>query len=333
MLSFVSFPRVIWHTQPRIGERLLFDGYELDVHAGELAQARLKTAFARPAAFRVLEILLERAGEVVTRKEEIQSRIWPANTFVDFDHRLHNAIARIREVLGDSAETPRYLETVPRRGYRYIGPVQDFSHAALGRGEPAALRLNRHDHSPKTDAEPDSLRSLRSVVTRVGCLVNVAVLSTPKAAGPPVRSIAVLPLKNFSGDASEEFFVDGMTDQLITDLAKVGSLRAIARTSLQCRTNGPRRACPEVAKARIEGRRPSLKDRHVPVRANELRVTAQLIQASTSTSTFGQRPASTGARSIAQILSAEVGERHRADRFAHNSLPRSRLTLRLGSLR
>src|SRR6202167_4911360 len=117
-------------TQPRVGERLLFDGYELDVRAGELRRHGVRVRL-RGQPLQVLEILLGRAGEVVTR-EEVQSRIWPANTFVDFDHSLHNAIARIREVLGDSAETPRYIETVPRRGYRYIGPLDDENMVAPG---------------------------------------------------------------------------------------------------------------------------------------------------------------------------------------------------------
>ena len=101
-----------------------FDGYELDVGAGELRKHGVRLRL-RGQPLQVLEILLERSGEVVTRAE-FQTRIWTADTFVDFDHSLHNAIARIREVLGDSAETPRYIETLPRRGYRYIGPVQDF---------------------------------------------------------------------------------------------------------------------------------------------------------------------------------------------------------------
>src|SRR5580700_4903524 len=109
-------------TQPRVADRLRFDGYELDVRAGELRKHGVRLRL-RGQPLQVLEILLERAGDVVTR-EELQTRIWPADTFVDFDHSLHNAIARIREVLGDSAEKPRYIETLPRRGYRYIGPVE-----------------------------------------------------------------------------------------------------------------------------------------------------------------------------------------------------------------
>ena len=110
-------------TEPLAPGRLRFDDFELDVRAGELRRHGVRVRL-RGQPLQVLEILLERAGDVVTR-EEIQSRIWPADTFVDFDHSLHNAINRIREVLGDSAENPRYIETLPRRGYRYIGPVVD----------------------------------------------------------------------------------------------------------------------------------------------------------------------------------------------------------------
>ena len=101
--------------------RLRFDDFELDVRAGQLRRQGVRLRL-RGQPLRVLEILLERAGDVVTR-EELQNRIWPADTFVDFDHSLHNAVARIREVLGDSAEKPRYIETLPRRGYRFVGQV------------------------------------------------------------------------------------------------------------------------------------------------------------------------------------------------------------------
>ena len=102
-------------TKPIDSGRLRFDDFELDVRAGQLRRHGVRLRL-RGQPLQVLEILLEHAGDVVTR-EELQSRIWAADTFVDFDHSLHNAIARIREVLGDSAENPRYIETLPRRGY------------------------------------------------------------------------------------------------------------------------------------------------------------------------------------------------------------------------
>src|SRR5579863_6318882 len=111
--------------QQRAADRLRFDGYELDVRAGELRKYGVRLRL-RGQPLQMLKILLECAGEVVTR-EELQTRIWPANTFVNFDHSLHNAVSRIREVLGDSAETPRYIETLPRHGYRFIGTVEDLT--------------------------------------------------------------------------------------------------------------------------------------------------------------------------------------------------------------
>ena len=260
-------------TQPGLAGKLRFDAFELDVRAGELRKHGVKVRL-RGQPLQVLEILLERPGEVVTR-EEVQSRIWPANTFVDFDHSLHNAIARIREVLGDSAETPRYIETVPRRGYRYIGPVQDFPTPQLD--------ADTGGHTTQQPAAPPKRK--RSRIPFILCVLPVlgfvAWITSryihPKAAVPPIRSIAVLPLKNFSGDAAEEFFVDGMTDQLITDLAKVGSLRVISGTSVM-QYKWAKKSLPEIASelkvdAIVEGS---------AIRSGQrVRVTAQLIQAST----------------------------------------------------
>src|ERR1700683_298787 len=109
----------------QFGVRLLrFDNFELDLRTGELRKHGVRLRL-QGQPLQVLAALLDRAGDVVTR-EELRALIWTTDTFVDFDHSLHNAVARIREALGDSAETPRYIETLPRRGYRYIGPVADF---------------------------------------------------------------------------------------------------------------------------------------------------------------------------------------------------------------
>src|SRR5580693_1388475 len=103
---------------------LRFDIFELDVRTGELRKRGVKVRL-QGQPLQVLESLLRRPGDLVTR-EELRAQIWNADTFVDFDHSLHNAIARIREALGDSAEAPRYIETLPRRGYRFIGQVENF---------------------------------------------------------------------------------------------------------------------------------------------------------------------------------------------------------------
>jgi DNA-binding winged helix-turn-helix (wHTH) protein len=109
---------------PAPTERVLrFDIFELDIRAGELRKRGVKLRL-QGEPLQVLAALLMRAGDLVTR-EELRAEIWPADTFVDFDHGLHNAIARLRETLGDSAETPRYIETLPRRGYRFLERVEE----------------------------------------------------------------------------------------------------------------------------------------------------------------------------------------------------------------
>src|SRR6266571_7024362 len=108
---------------PTVSARALrFDAFELDPRTGELHKNGVKLHL-QGQPLQVLAILLQSAGNLVTR-EELRTQLWTADTFVDFDHSLHNAIARIREILGDSAETPRYIETLPRRGYRFIAPVE-----------------------------------------------------------------------------------------------------------------------------------------------------------------------------------------------------------------
>src|SRR3984957_17591375 len=102
---------------------LRFDAFELDLHAPELRKSGIRVRL-QGQPLQVLAALLNHPGDVVTH-EELRTQIWTADTFVDFDHSLHNAIARIREALGDSAEKPRYIETLPRRGYRYIGRLED----------------------------------------------------------------------------------------------------------------------------------------------------------------------------------------------------------------
>jgi cholera toxin transcriptional activator len=100
-----------------------FGVFELDLNGGELRKSGVKLRL-QGQPFQVLALLLERAGEVVTR-EELQQKLWPSDTFVDFDHSLNTAINKVREALGDSASSPRYIETLARRGYRFIAPVQN----------------------------------------------------------------------------------------------------------------------------------------------------------------------------------------------------------------
>ena len=254
---------------------LRFDNFELDVRAGELRKRGVRLRL-QGQPLQVLAALLGRAGDVVTR-EELRAQIWTADTFVDFDHSLHNAIARLREVLGDSAETPRYIETLPRRGYRFIAPVEGVEIQTPTRSAP-----------PEQPSElPSGLMRTKSRTFLAGSVFTLLVagsvfwLARPGAHGtnaaPRLNSIAVLPLENLSGNPSEEFFADGMTDQLITDLAEIGSLRVISRTSVMP-YKGTKKGLPEIARelnvqAIVEG--------SVVRSGQRVRVTAQLIQAST----------------------------------------------------
>jgi TolB-like protein/DNA-binding winged helix-turn-helix (wHTH) protein/Tfp pilus assembly protein PilF len=246
----------------------------LDVRAGQLRKRGVRLRL-QGQPLQVLAVLLNRAGEVVTR-EELRSQIWSADTFVDFDHSLHNAIARIREALGDSAETPRYIETLPRRGYRFIAPVE--------REEAQVPPTSGESVRPGEVPVAPGLGKHRALVTTFLVLLVIAFAvwlartgTHPTSAAPPLNSIAVLPLSNLSGDPSEEFFADGMTDQLITDLAKVGSLRVVSRTSV-IRYKDTKKRLPEIARelnvdAIVEG--------SVIRSGQRVRVTAQLLQAPT----------------------------------------------------
>jgi len=171
----------------------------------------------------------------VTR-DELRAELWSDDTFVDFDHSLHNAIARIREILGDSADNPRYIETLPRRGYRFVARVDRIA------AEVTALPIGR--------------------------------ASTGES--PKIHAIAVLPLENLSADPAQDYFADGMTEALITSLAKIGALRVISRTSAM-QYKGLRRSLPAIARelnvdAVIEGS--VLRD------GQRVRITTQLIHAS-----------------------------------------------------
>lgn len=210
---------------------LRFDNFELDVRAGELRKRGRKLRL-QGQPLQVLATLLRRAGDLVTR-HELREQIWPADTFVDFDHSLHNAIARLREALGDSAETPRYIETLPRRGYRFIVPVLEVEDAA-------------HTATPV------------------------------RAAGARgIEGIAVLPLENLSGDRDQDYFADGMTEALITNLAKIKALRVISRTSA-IQYKGARKSLPQIAQ---ELRVDAVIEGSVLRSGERVRVTAQLIHA------------------------------------------------------
>src|SRR5215469_4331695 len=206
-----------------------FADFAVDLQAGELRKHGIRIKL-QVQPFQVLQILLEHPGQAVTR-EELQSRIWPADTFVDFDHGLNNAVKKLRDALGDDAEKPRYIETLSKRGYRFIANV------------------------------------------------HVLPIVARPIVGPPPRtavdSIAVLPFTSMSADPADEFFADGMTEEIINALAQIEQLHVVARTSafsfkgkyIDVRTVGKQLNVRTILLGSVRRA------------GNELRITAQLVNA------------------------------------------------------
>jgi TolB-like protein/DNA-binding winged helix-turn-helix (wHTH) protein/tetratricopeptide (TPR) repeat protein len=275
--------------EPRLPSKLKFGVFEVDLEASEVRKSGLRQKIAGQP-FEVLRILLEHPQQVVTR-EDLRQRIWPENTFVDYDLALKKAVNRLRTVLGDSAESPRFIETVPRRGYRFIAPVVSMDDA--GTAPPVIL--------PEATAVAESVhprgggslrkRVLAAVLTGAVLILTLVVgldvagvrarLSRSIGAlGQPaqqIQSIAVLPLANLSGDPGQEYFSDGMTDALITELAQVGSLRVISRTS-SMQYKQTRKSLGEIARElHVDG----IVEGTVQRSGNGVRITAQLIHSMT----------------------------------------------------
>jgi TolB-like protein/DNA-binding winged helix-turn-helix (wHTH) protein/Tfp pilus assembly protein PilF len=249
--------------------RLSFGPFDADLHSGELWKHGTRIRL-QSQPFQLLTMLLERPGELVTR-EEICQKLWSENTFVDFDHSLGTALNKIREALDDSPSEPRFVETLPKRGYRFIAPV-----TVVGIVEEPSL-------PPSSDSETHAVdQHRRKAVTSkiLGVCTAVAIIASALLGWSwlhprTVRSIAVLPLANLSGDASQQFFADAVTDELTTNLAQIGSIRVISHTSaVAC--SGAKKSAAEIAHclgvdALVEG--------SVARSGSRVRVTTQLIRA------------------------------------------------------
>jgi TolB-like protein/Tfp pilus assembly protein PilF len=242
-----------------------FGMFELDFRTGELRKQGAKIKL-QDQPFQILQILLQRPGGTVSR-EELQQKIWPSDTFVDFDHGLYNAIKRLREALGDSAETPRFVETLSRRGYRFVGKIE-------------------------CDASQ-------------------------------MRSLAVLPLENLSRDPEQEYFAEGLTEALITTLAKIGELRVVSRTSAM-QYKGVHKPLREIARelevdAIVEGT--------ILRVGRRVRITAQLIDAPKETHLWAEsyerdlRDVLTLQSEVAQAIAREVRVKIAPQEQAHLAQP------------
>lgn len=259
-------------------QKVRFGVFEVDLRTGELRKHGIKIKL-QDQPFQILALLLERPGEIVTR-DELQRKLWPADTFVDFDVGLNTAIKRLRDALCDSAESSRYVETLPRRGYRFIAAVDRIE-------DPAAQAAQAEQKSePQTNAlaarRPGKLWIVPGVAVAILLLIfglNIRGFRqrfVRASAATKSHSIAVLPLENLSGDPNQDYFADGMTEALITDLGKIGQLRVISRTSVM-RYKGTRKSLPEIAR---ELEVDVLVEGTVARSGDRVRITAHLVQAS-----------------------------------------------------
>jgi len=226
-----------------------FDRFELDLRSRELRKKGVPVSL-QEQPFRILEILVAASGRVVTR-EELTAALWPAGTFIEFDRGLNTAVNKLRAALGDSANTPRFIETVGRHGYRFVVPP----------------------------SRPPLRRVIAGSTAGAALLLSALAFLHIAANGQKtaIHSIAVLPLANLSNDRQQEFFADGMTDQLITDLAKIQGLGVISHQSVM-RFKGSRLPLTQVARqlgvdAVVEG--------SVVWSGSRVRVTAQLLDGHT----------------------------------------------------
>jgi TolB-like protein/DNA-binding winged helix-turn-helix (wHTH) protein/Tfp pilus assembly protein PilF len=262
-------------TTTRSDTLVRFESFELNLRTRELFRNGSKLKISGHP-IEVLAILLEHPGELVTR-ETLQKRIWPDNTFVDFEQILNNSIGKIRRALGDRAESPRFIETLPRLGYRFIAQVQNEAPA------PEAENF--------TDGAAGSVEGVQTSVAprkwiRVLAVSFPLILVSAAMTGyiihrlhyraiPVVHRIAVLPLVNTSANPQEEYFADGMTESLITALAQFKAWEVISRTSVM-RYKGSNKSLPQIAGELSADR---ILEGTVQRSGGRVRVTAQLIDA------------------------------------------------------
>ena len=249
-----------------------FAEFELDTASCELRKRGVLANLQRQPA-NVLALLASHPGQMLTR-EEIRKAIWGEDTFVDFDQGLNYCIRQIRTVLRDDSERPRFVETLPRRGYRFIAPVITLTNdSALGGLPPGSFDSRTDTGDEKGTGKGYSRRVVWACAS--AALFASALIAWFFMRPRPVRSIAVLQLANLSTDPNQKFFADGVTDELITNLAQISSLRVISHTSSSTYL-GTHKSAPEIARelgvdALVEG--------SVARSGNKVRITTQLIQA------------------------------------------------------
>ena len=253
-----------------------FGEFTFNAVSGDLWREGEDTTRLQPQPLQVLLLLLCEPGRVVSR-HELRSTLWPQDTYIEFDDGLNHAIRRLREALGDTAKAPRFIETVPRRGYRFIASVQTQLLSEVPGDHGAAHRSPEH----RFDRRVLVGMALISLVFLAlsGFIIHILYRSAPR-----VHSLAVLPLTNFSDDPTQEHFADGITEELTTELSRTTSARIISRTS-SMRLKKTKLSLQEIGRelgvdAVIEG--------SVQRSGDRVRISAQLIQLPTERHLWAQ---------------------------------------------
>ena len=247
---------------------LRFGTFELGLSSSELrkdgALVKLQSQH-----FQLLALLAGRAGQAVSR-EEIRRTLWDNETFVDFDRSINFCVNQIRGAVDDDPQSPRYIETLPRKGYRFIAPVTEAGdERAEAAPEPAVVQK-------PVPARRWWLLSVGAAVALVAIALAAKMGVSPHLGVKPIESLAVLPLENLSHDSEQDYFAEGMTDELITVLAKISALRVVSRTSVT-RYRGTKKSLADIAR---ELKVDAVMEGTVLWAQNRVRITAQLIRAS-----------------------------------------------------
>jgi TolB-like protein/DNA-binding winged helix-turn-helix (wHTH) protein len=274
---------------PKSSNIYKFGPYQANTADLELRKSGIRIRL-QPKPFQVLKVLLEQAGQSVSR-EELKNLLWAPDIFVDFDHGLNTAVNKIREALSDSAEEPRYIETLVN-GYKFIGEISEQTERPFVAATPIAVApvaasppVASLAARPETSGEISWKRRYLAPGVGLACLIAVVFFvfhTAPRVFGTsvaPIRSIAVLPLKNLSGDPSQEYFSDSMTDELTTQLAKISSLDVPSAASVVRYKN--RNTSASAAEINRDLKVDAFVEGSVVRTGDKIRVTAQLIDART----------------------------------------------------
>lgn len=275
--------------QERQTQVLRFGVFEVNPPARELRKHGTRMRLPGQP-FAILAMLLEKPGKVVTR-EEMRARLWASDTFVDFEHSLNSAIKKLRAALSDSSENSRYIETVPRVGYRFIAPVAEI--AAIEKSTPDDLKV-ANGSGTSILAEPSLRQRWRVLAGISAALVVLTVVSfawwrsraQPQPNGGRMM-LAVLPFENLTGDAGQEYFSDGLTEEMIAQLGYVNPqhLGVIARTSVMHYKHGQEKLDQIGQELGVQ----YVLEGSVRRDAGKVRITAQLIQMKDQTHIWSQQ--------------------------------------------